>query len=255
MRNSALISKLIVSLAAATSLIMFLWPLLIASPRATDAQVAQTTFLLLMPLVLLIAIVELTTKGIDSRQLAVLAVLIALNALIRMFGAGTAGIETAFFLIIIAAYVFGSQFGFILGAGSIFVSSLITAGVGPWLPFQMMAAALIGFAAGVLPRPKALKIKIIVLVLYAIVASFLYGWLMTIWNWPYLIGLQSEISYVAGAGFFENLRTFFAYDLMTGGLLWDLGRAVTTSLLIVVTAPALLTTLNRAANRAGFSKN
>jgi energy-coupling factor transport system substrate-specific component len=255
MKNSAPISKLIVSLAAAVSLIMFIWPLLISSTSASDAQVAQTTFLLLMPLVLLIAIVELTTNGIDSRQLAVLAVLIALNALVRMFGAGTAGIETAFFLIIIAAYVYGSQFGFILGAGSIFVSSLITAGVGPWLPFQMMAAALIGFAAGVLPKPNSPKFKITVLVLYAVLASFIYGWLMTIWNWPYLIGLQSEISYVAGAGFLENLRTFFAYDLLTGGLLWDLGRAITTSVLIIVTSPALLTTLNRAANRAGFSKN
>lgn len=255
MKNSALVSKLIVSFAAATSILMFIWPLLISSPSANDAQVAQTTFLLLMPLVLLIAIVELTTKGIDSRQLAVLAVLVALNALVRMFGAGTAGIETAFFLIIIAAYVYGSQFGFILGAGSIFVSSLITAGVGPWLPFQMMAAALIGFAAGFLPKPKSTKYRITILVLYAILASFVYGTLMTIWNWPYLIGLQSEISYVAGAGFLENLRTFFAYDLFTGGLLWDLGRAITTSVLIMLTGPALLTTLNRAANRAGFSKD
>jgi multisubunit Na+/H+ antiporter MnhG subunit len=39
---------------------------------------------------------------------------------------------------------------------------------------------------------------------------------------------------------------------LTGGLLWDTGRAITTGVLIWLTAPALLTTLGRAAVRAGF---
>lgn len=247
-------SRLTLTLVAVVSIAMFIWPLLIGATGAQSSLVAQTTFLIFMPLMLLIAIGELTSGGIDSRQLALLAVLIALNSLIRMLGAGTSGIETAFFLIILAGYVFGSRFGFILGAGSLLTSALITGGVGPWLAFQMMAAALVGLAAGTLPRLKNRAAKLSVLIIFAVVASFIYGALMTIWNWPYLVGVDSQISYSAGAGFIENLRRFIAYNLVTGGLIWDLGRAVTTSVLIAVTGPALLATLNRAANRAGFKK-
>lgn len=247
-------SRLILTLVTVVSIAMFIWPLLIGSNGTQSSLVAQTAFLIFMPLTLLIAIGELTSGGIDSRQLALLAVLIALNSLIRMLGAGTAGIETAFFLIILAGYVFGSRFGFILGAGSLLTSALVTGGVGPWLAFQMMAAALVGLAAGALPQFENREAKLSMLIIFAVVASFIYGALMTIWNWPYLIGVDSQLSYSAGAGFFENLRRFFAYNLVTGGLIWDLGRAVTTSVLIAVTGPALLTTLSRAANRAGFKK-
>jgi len=42
------------------------------------------------------------------------------------------------------------------------------------------------------------------------------------------------------------------YEIVTGGLLWDAGRAITTCVLILIAAPALLTSLRRAANRGGF---
>jgi len=180
--------------------------------------------------------------------------LIALNAVIRLLGAGTAGIETAFFLIIIAGYVFGSGFGFILGTGSLFVSALITGGVGPWLPFQMMAAGLIGIGAGLLPKFDRKALKLAVLIVYAIPASFFYGALMTLWNWPFIAGEGSSLSYVAGAGVVENVIRFIQYQIFTGGLVWDLGRAITTSLLIAITGPLLLGSLQRAASKAGFVK-
>jgi energy-coupling factor transport system substrate-specific component len=89
---------------------------------------------------------------------------------------------------------------------------------------------------------------------YGILGSFVYGALMTLWNWPYLAGAGSSVSYLAGAGPLENLTRFIQYEVLTGGLLWDLGRAVTTTVLIYLTAPALLATLRRAASRAGFEK-
>jgi energy-coupling factor transport system substrate-specific component len=77
---------------------------------------------------------------------------------------------------------------------------------------------------------------------------------MTLWNWPYLAGVGTSVAYVAGAGLIENLTRFIQYEVLTGGLLWDLGRAVTTVALIYLTAPALLATLRRAASRAGIEK-
>jgi energy-coupling factor transport system substrate-specific component len=52
----------------------------------------------------------------------------------------------------------------------------------------------------------------------------------------------------------DHQLRFFKYELLTGGLLWDTGRAITTSVLILITAPALLTTLKRAARRAGIER-
>lgn len=233
---------------------MFTWPLAIATSNQNQNLVAQSVFIALMPILIILTLVEFATGEIGSRQLAILGVLTAVNAVIRLLGAGTAGIETAFFLIIIGGYVFRSSFGFILGSTSILVSALLGAGVGPWLPFQMMAAGLVGLGAGALPRFKTKLPQVTTLIVFAIMASFVYGALMTLWNWPFLAGAGSTLSYVGGAPITENISRFINYEIVTGGLLWDTGRAITTSILIALTAPALLATLKRAANRAGFKK-
>lgn len=247
-------SKVIVLLTALISLGIFTWPLLIQTNGASEARIAQTVFIVLMPVLLILILSEFASGDIDSKQLAVLGVLVALNAVVRVLGAGTAGLETAFFIIIIGAFVFGAGFGFLLGAGSLLVSALIMGGVGPWLPFQMMAAGLVGLGAGLLPKPNRKWLQLGVLVLYAVIAAYFYGALMTLWNWPYLAGTGTDISYQAGAGLAANLGRFFTYELVTGGLVWDTGRAITTSALILLTAPALLATLRRAAGRAGVKR-
>ena len=248
------ISRLSIAVAGLGSLLMFAWPLFISQSSTSETQLAQTVFIVLMPLTLLLILVEFATGDISSKQLALLGVLVALNAVIRLLGAGTAGIETSFFLIILGAYVFGSGFGFILGAGSIFVSALITGGVGPWLPFQMMGAALIGLGAGLIPQANRSWLTKLYLVIYAVIASFVYGALMTLWNWPYLAGTGTQISYVAGDPLISNLTRFLQYEIVTGGLLWDTGRAITTSVLILITGSALIATLKRAATRAGVGR-
>ena len=251
---NSLISKLSIAIAGVASLLMFSWPLFITSNISTEATTAQTVFILLMPLTLVIVLIEFATGDISSKHLALLGVLIALNAVIRLLGAGTAGIETAFFLVILGAYVFGSGFGFILGAGSIFVSALLTGGIGPWLPFQMMGAALIGLGAGLIPHATKKWLEKLNLIVYAVIASFTYGALMTLWNWPYLAGTGTQISYVAGAPLVDNLTRFLQYEIVTGGLVWDTGRAITTSVLILLTGSALIATLSRAATRAGVGR-
>lgn len=254
MNSQLTLRPVLLSLASVACLLMFTWPLFISAQAQSESQLAQLTFVILLPTVLILTINEFATGNLDSRQLAMLGVLTALNALIRMLGAGVAGVETSFFLILISAYVFGPGFGFLMGALSILVSGLITGGIGPWLPFQMMAAALVGILAGLLPKPRFLWLQMALLISYAVLASFIYGFLMTIWNWPFLAGLGSDISYQPGAGILENLIRFMNYSILTGGLVWDAGRAITTVVLLALTAPALLATLRRAANRAGIKK-
>ena len=208
-----------VTLITLAALLLFSWPLFISAQTQSEVQFAQLAFIILMPAILILTITEFTSGRIDSRQLAMLGVLTAVNAFIRMLGAGAAGVETAFFLIIVSAYVFGSGFGFLMGACSLLVSALITGGVGPWLPFQMMAAGIIGVGAGLLPKSKRMWLQIGVMILYGVIGAYVYGALMTLWNWPFLAGVGSDVSYLAGAGVIENLGRFLNYEILTGGLL------------------------------------
>ena len=252
---SKILSKSILAVAALGALVMFIWPLLMQSPGVNDASLAQAAFIVMMPILILLVLTEVSAGGISPQRLALLAVLTALNSIVRMLGAGFAGIETAFFLIIIAGYVFRSSFGFAMGMLSLFLSALLTGGVGPWLPFQMMAAGLVGIGAGMLPRLNKTWSQVALLIAYAVLASFTFGALMTLWNWPFLAGVDSGLSYLPGAGVWPNLQRFWQYQILTGGLIWDAGRAVTTAVLISVTGPALLATLRRAASRAGIESS
>jgi energy-coupling factor transport system substrate-specific component len=192
-------------------------------------------------------------KSIDSKRIAVLAVLIALNAAIRTLGAGTAGLETAFFVILIGGFAMGASFGFTLGAGSILLSALCFAGYGPWLPMQMATAGLLGLLAGLLPKPKTSRRKVLLLCLFAIPMSYLYGILLSLWYWPFMVAGGTSVSIDTGATLWVNVRHFVGYELLSGGLVWDTGRAATTVTLIALTAPALLNTLERVSRRAGVT--
>lgn len=249
--NKILSSATLVA-AALSSLVLFCWPLFVAAQSTDEAMLAQSVFIVLMPVILVVVLVEVSSGGLGSKQLAVLGVLIALNAVVRVLGAGTAGIETAFFLIIIGAYVFGAGFGFILGSSSLLVSALLVGGIGPWLPFQMMGAGLVGLGAGLIPKTSKRWSQVSLMMCFAVLAAYLYGALMTMWNWPFLAGSDGALAYVAGAPVTENLMRFLQYEVITGGLLWDTGRAITTASLIALTGPALLATLRRAAGRAGI---
>ncbi|MEN9748738.1 MAG: hypothetical protein RLZZ603_1430 [Actinomycetota bacterium] len=252
MRLSKL-STLLVSSLASLSVVAFIWPLLVGSASGDQSRVAQSVFMVLMPILIGFMVVAVGSRELNSRQIAVLGVFIALNSVVRMLGAGTAGIETIFFLILIGGYALGPSFGYLVGAGSLLVSALLTGGFGPWLPFQMMAAGLLGYLAGALPKPKQRWAQMIWLTVMAVAGSYLYGALMTLWNWPYLAGAGGALGYLPGASVLENLLRFFQFELVTGGLLWDTGRAITTLVLIWLTAPALLATLSRVARRAGFA--
>ena len=244
----------VLAAASLAGLAMFLWPLIL-QPAPGDTRVDQPfIFMLLLPVVVLVVVAELTEGGMDSKILAVLAVLTAVNGAIRLLGAGTAGIETIFFLLIIAGRVYGAGFGFVLGCTSLFASALLSSGVGPWLPFQMMCAAWIGMGAGLLPSRLRGRAEIAVLVVYGVLAAYLYGFLMNLSSWPFTLGIASPgavdtAQMVPGDPVLENLHRFVVYTLLTSTWGWDTGRAITTALCLVVLGPALLTTLRRALRR------
>ncbi|MFM2024546.1 MAG: hypothetical protein RLZZ56_559 [Actinomycetota bacterium] len=191
----------------------------------------------------------------DSKNVALLGVLAGVNTVVRLLGSGVAGMETAFALIILAGYVLGSRFGFLLGLTSILSSALISGGVGPWLPFQLIAAALVGAGAGLVPKHNSPKIRLVWLSGFAVLASFFYGIFLTAFTWPLFVGPNTSLSFLEGGSLGENVIRFIQFELVSGGFIWDTGRAVTTATLIALTGKALMATLERAATRADFSKD
>jgi energy-coupling factor transport system substrate-specific component len=249
-------SALVLAAATVAGLFLFAWPLLIGqAPSAAQAAQAPFVTVALLPVLVALVVAQLSDGGLSATSLAMLGVLSAVNAALRPLGAGTAGIELVFFLLILAGRVFGPGFGFMLGVTSLFASALLTAGVGPWLPFQMLAAAWVGMGAGLLPRrPRGIP-EIALLAGYGVVAAYAFGLLMNLSSWPFAVGAGFEtpgLAYVPGAPPGENLQRFLVFTLITSTAGWDTGRAVTNVIAICGLGPAVLVVLRRAARRARF---
>lgn len=237
--------------AAAASLIAFVWPLFAdAEAVVAGSDAAPLLFALILPLVAAVAVSEVSSGGFDAKAVAMLGVLSALGAGLRPLGAGAGGVELVFFLIVLGGRVFGPGFGFILGSTTLAVSALITAGVGPWLPYQMLAASWVGLGAGMLPRLEG-RAELAVLAAYGAVSSVAFGVLMNLSFWPFTLGPGTSLSFVAGDPLLDNLSRFLAFEVVTS-LPWDIGRAVTTAGLILLVGGTILRTLRRASARAAF---
>jgi energy-coupling factor transport system substrate-specific component len=247
-------SAVVLAVASAAGLMMLCWPLLLKVPEGARVD-PPFLFLALLPVVIAVVLAELNEGGLDPRVLAILGVLSAVNAILRGLSPGAAGVELSFFLLILAGRVFGPGFGFVLGCTSLFASALMTAGVGPWLPYQMLCSAWLAMGAGLLPRRVSGRREIAMLAVYGAVAAYAFGILMNLSSWPFILGVQvpgheGPLSYVAGAPLVDNLQTFAVYTLLTSTGSWDTVRAITNAVAVVVLGPAILTTLRRASRRA-----
>lgn len=243
------------ALLAAVSLVgvaAFFWPFIVdpdslAADHATDAP---WFFALLLPMVLAVLMADISAGGLDAKGVAMLAVLAAVATAVRPLGAGVAGLEPMFVVLLLGGRALGPAFGFALGTVAMFTSALLTAGVGPWLPFQMVAAGWFALGAGLLPQIRG-KAEIGMLMAYGAVAALAYGFLMNLSFWPWALGQGSELSFVAGAPLSENLGRWLAFNIATS-LGWDLPRAVLTAVLTLLAGPVLLRSVRRATRRAAF---
>ncbi|MEU1780806.1 ECF transporter S component [Streptomyces abikoensis] len=232
----------------------FGWPLLADSASGlAHSQDAPWLFAALLPLLLAVVMATIADTGLDAKAVAMLGVLAAAGAALRPLGAGTAGIEPMFFLMVLSGRVLGPGFGFVLGALSMFASALLTGGVGPWMPFQMLAMGWVTMGAGLLPGADRLRGRreLVMLAGYGAVASVAYGTVMNLQGWPYIGSLASGVSFVPGDPLPENLSRFLAYCLATS-LGWDLPRALVTVIASLTLGPAVLKALRRATRRAAF---
>jgi energy-coupling factor transport system substrate-specific component len=227
----------------------FLWPFFY---NGQSLPRTQLFFWAALSVAFFLVIIQISNSALDAKSVALLGVLSALIAALRPLGAGAVGIEPMWFILILSARVFGPSFGFILGLTSMFVSALLTGGVGPWLGYQVFAAAWIGMAAGMLPGKKLRgRRELLLLIVFGIIASELFGILMDLQFWPWALGADTQLSYLANGAISENLSRFITFHFATA-MAWDIPRAVFTTILLVFSGKAVLSALRRTKTRAAF---
>ena len=222
---------------------------------------------LLLGLCLLVLLVESQGPMANTKLIALLGVLVAINSALRFIETavpGPGGFSPIFFLIILTGYVFGGRVGFLMGALTLFVSGLVTGGVGPWLPGQMFTAGWVGMSTPLLrPIIQAVKGKpgqkqgmginreIVVLAAFGLVWGFVYGSVMNLWQWPFIAGPQGQ-SWQAGLGLSATLERYAAFYLVTS-LVWDAIAALGNAVLMFAFGRPALRALRRFKQRFAYS--
>lgn len=235
----------------AVGLAGFLWPLVAPDLAGSHSGDAPWLFIALLPLLFAVVFAELGDGALDVKAVAVLGVLAGIGAALRPLSGGATGFSFEFFLLVLAGRVLGRGFGFVLGAVTLLASALLTAGVGPWLPFQMLAAGWVGFGAGCLPAARG-RVEVALLSAYAAASGLLYGALMNLTFWPFARYYPAQVAFVPDGSLHTNLVHWWRFDLTTS-LGFDVPRAIGNAVLVLLLGPAVLLALRRVSRRAAFA--
>jgi len=238
---------LMVVVGAAAFLYPFWLPATALSSQAHSGD-APLVAALVGALVIVAVTLEVRRGTMNGATVAILGMLAACAGLLRLVDlpGGGSGI---FFLVVLAGAAFGPRFGLLLGLCAMAVSAVVTGGIGPWLPFQMLALAWMGGAAGLLGLWTARlhpRVEVVGLAAYGWVWGFLYGAIMNLWFWPFARG--GALDWHPGLGVGATLDRYWSFYVATS-LGWDAAAAITNALLILVTGYALMRTLRRFAHR------
>ncbi len=250
-------SGLMLALVSLIGLVAFFYPLFLSgasrsqamgNPHADDAPLF---FGLVLALTLLLFVLELGSQGMNAKTASALATLMMLAAVLRI-PTLPAGATAFFFAVILGGYVFGPRFGFLLGAGALFVSTFAIGGFGPWMPFQVFCAGWVGMTAGWLGafRPRLSRYRMLELVClcaFGVAWGFVFGAVMNLWFWPFMASGES-ISWQPGLGLGETLKHYWSFYLLTSAG-WDVWRALANVVLILAVGRPVLDVLSRFRDR------
>lgn len=244
-RRKRIVSYISMALASVIGLAAFLYPFFTPPAALTAAtgfersSEASLLFLILMPVLFVVVFGGVLGQG-GSKEIALLGALTAINVTMRFIPLPFGG-SAIFFLLILSGYSWGAPFGFLLGNLTILVSSFWAGGIGPWVPFQMIATGWVGMS-GAWARPVLAKMfpsqgkpAIIALAISGFIWGYVFGAVMNLWFWPYLGGAVSGSAGIANyAGFYLATSAF-----------WDTGRAIVNFLLLILLAKPVLKVFER----------
>jgi energy-coupling factor transport system substrate-specific component len=247
------VSWWLLAVASAIGLAAFLYPFLLpAVARQPEGAARAEIAPLLLALVTALALLALAADAggrssvSASKSVALLGMLVATDAALRL-APSVAGGSPIFLLIMLAGAAYGPAFGFQMGTMTLLVSAFLTGGIGPWLPFQMIAAGWIGLTAGWLPRRWPPRRRIAALAVFGAVWGFGYGLLLNLWFWPVIApgaGADASLYWLPGLEVGEAIGRYARFYLVTSA--WhDAFRAGANALLILLLGRPLLMLLER----------
>jgi energy-coupling factor transport system substrate-specific component len=194
-------------------------------------------------------VVELHARRLDPRHLALLAAICAIDCALRLaLVTGIGGFSPVYFLILLAGWAMGARFGFAAGALALATSAIVTAGVGPWLPYQMVAAGWVGMAAALVRRAGT---GIWLLALTGLVTGYAFGALMDLWEWTTFYRGSPGFGFVPGLTPVETAARFLRFYLSTS-VAYDTFRAVGNAAMVLLLGRPVLATLERFRERFEF---
>jgi len=237
-------------LANVTGLLAFVWPFLLPSVARRVAENHQGDgpwiVAALGAILLALLFLELGRGGLGPKTVALLGVLGATMVALRLPGF-VAGFSALFIVVLVAGNSLGPGFGFLLGCIGMFASGIFVGGLGPWLPFEMVAVGWVGAGAGLVPHGRSWRTRIAWLAAFGFASGYLYGLVMELWFWPFLTD-GSALAWDPGGGALMNIRHYLAFYVVDG-LTWDTFRAVGNVVLVIAIGRPVLAALDRAARR------
>jgi len=187
-----------------------------------------------------------------SKLVALLGILVAVDATLRLVPS-LLGASAIFLLILLVGFAYGAELGFLMGALTLFVSAILTGGLGPWLPYQMLGAGWVGMTAGCLPRigGSGGRRELVMLALFGGLWGLLYGAILNLMEWPFAapgLNERAGLYWVPGMGFSETVSTYARFYVTTS-LLYDAFRAGANVILVLALGRPLLRLLDRYRDR------
>lgn len=226
----------------------FLYPFWLpreALPTQAHGGDAPVLAVIIASLVVAAVTLEVRRGTMNGATIALLGVLSAIAGLLRFLDLPGGG-SGLFFLVVVAGAAFGPRFGMLLGLCSMAVSAVVTGGIGPWLPFQMLALGWMAAGAGIvglMTRRLPNAAEVAALVIYGWVWGFVYGAVMNLWSWPFVLD-GGPLSWSPGLSFAETLQRYWSFYVATS-LGWDAAGALANAVLVALTGRALLRSMRR----------
>jgi len=260
-----LLSLTIYALSMGLGVAAFLYPFFLPAAQSDGMGQAHAGDAPLL-LTVLVAIcfgallIEVQGQAGSAKMIALLGILVSINSLLRFVEVaipGPGGFSPIFFLIVVTGYVYGGRFGFLMGSLTILVSALITAGMGPWLPYQMFTAGWVGLTAPVCRllvrtvRGQGRWREVLILAIFGGIWGLVFGSVMNLWFWPFAVGSSGEY-WQEGMGVIEVVKHYAAFYVATS-LVWDAMALVGNVTLTLAFGLPALRALRRFQQRFAFS--
>ena len=175
----------------------------------------------------------------QTRELVIIAVLCAIAVAGRAAFFMLPQFKPVIAIVIISGVAFGGESGFFVGAMTMLVSNILFQ-QGPWTPWQMFAAGIIGFIAGILFKKGLLSRHRITLCVFGFISTVvIYGLIM---NFSSAVMARATI----------NIATILSF--VVTGFPMDIVHGLATFVFLYFCAEPMLEKLDRIKTKYGLIK-